>query len=215
MGAEDFPSQLRELIGYFENDLPREHPFRGIEAVPAQAGNPELWMLGSSEGGTEVAAALGVGFAFASHLNQEGAVPLLRAYRQFFKPSRYLSEPKSIFSCSVICAETDEEVKELAAIVDLQWVRLLTHVRAPTAPSREEALAYRYSPEEEAIRLTTRKRHYMGTPDEVRRVLAERATAGGAEEIMMMVPVYDHARRVRAYELLAEAFGIGHSLPQD
>jgi luciferase family oxidoreductase group 1 len=208
LGADDFPDQLEELLGYFHNDLPRDHQFRGIEAIPAQAGNPELWMLGSSEGGTEIAAAVGVGFAFASHLNQEGAVPLLQAYRRFFQPSRYLQEPKSIFSCSVITAETDEQVREIAAIVDLQWVRLLTHVQAPAAPSLDEALSYRYSPEEEAIRLTTRKRHYMGAPSEVHRMLAERATAGGAEEIMMMMPIYDHARRVRAYELMAEAFGI-------
>jgi luciferase family oxidoreductase group 1 len=208
LGADDFPEQLEELLGYFHDDLPREHQFGGIRAIPAQAGNPELWILGSSEGGTQVAAALGVGFAFASHLNQEGAVPLLQAYRQLFRPSGYLREPKSIFSCSVICADTDEEVRQLAAIVDLQWVRLLTHVQVPSAPSLEEALAYRYSPQEEAIRLTTRKRHYTGTAAEVHRMLSERAEAGGAEEIMMVVPVYDHAKRVRAYELMADAFAL-------
>lgn len=204
LGADDFPQQLRELIEYFD----RGAAANGILAVPVQAGSPELWMLGSSEGGVGFASKFGLPFAFASHLNPDGAIPLLRAYRAHFKPSAYQQEPSSIFSCSVICAETFEETETLAAIVDLQWLRIATGIFNLPSPTAEEALAYRYSPTEESIRRSNRARHIIGVPSDVKRLLIQHAEAAQADEIMMLALIHDPAKRTRLYELLAGEFEI-------
>ena len=102
-------------------------------------------MLGSSTGGVQFAINEGLGFVFASHLAPHLATPVLRGYRNNFKPSKYFSEPKGIFSTILITAETDEEAQYLAGPVELFWARLHTGDIHSPFPTLEEASNHVYS----------------------------------------------------------------------
>src|SRR4051794_5833240 len=119
MAVDDFPEQLAELLGYLGEDLPAEHPFSQIVAVPQGVPMPPVWLLGSSDFGARAAAAYGLGFAFAHHINPSFALPALRLYREGFKPVANLPAPQAILGVSVITAPSDEEAEHLAASLDL------------------------------------------------------------------------------------------------
>src|SRR5699024_10265149 len=110
---DHFPQQLEELLAYFTRNFPAEHPFSKITPTPVEA-IPEIFMLGSSDGGMRFAIEKGLGFVFAAHISPHLAVPVLRTYRENFKPSVFLSEPKSILSLIVITGDTEEEAAYLA-----------------------------------------------------------------------------------------------------
>jgi luciferase family oxidoreductase group 1 len=171
--------------------------------VPA----PALWILGSSDFGAALAAERGLGFAFAHHLNQHDAVTMLRAYRARFRPSPYYDAPASILTVSIVCAPTDAEAEELAASADLAGVRFAQGLRDQPLPSVAEARAHHYDPDEESLRRLHRERHLVGGVDRVRRVLRELVAASGADELMVVTHVQDHAARRRSYELVAGALG--------
>jgi luciferase family oxidoreductase group 1 len=207
--AEDFPAQMQDLIGILCDSLPRDHPIGRIVAAPVGVEPPDLWMLGSSDFGGAFAAHLGIGFAFAHHINPHPAVEAMRAYRRSFRPSRFREQPASILTLSVVCAETDDEAEDLAASVDLSMVRVVQgQVRKPL-PSLEEAKAHVYTPAEEAIRRQNRSRYLVGGVAHVHERISDMAEACQADEVMITTMVHAHAARRRSYELLAKAFGIG------
>src|SRR5262245_37265171 len=150
MTAEDYPSQLAELLAYDDHDFPDDHPFREIKAVPADVKMPPLWLLGSSDFSAQLAAGAGLAFAFAAHINFPAAVPALRAYKETFSPSSRYPEPRSILTVSVTVGETPEHARELSMVNDLFLVRLRTGQHR-AYPTLEEARNYQYSPTERAI----------------------------------------------------------------
>ncbi|MFN8542014.1 MAG: LLM class flavin-dependent oxidoreductase, partial [Thermomicrobiales bacterium] len=93
LGADDFQSQLAEMLAFDNADFPEDHPFKAITAVPVGVHLPPLWLLGSSDYGAQVSAALGVGFAFARHINPDGAEYAIRLYKERFSPSEELAKP--------------------------------------------------------------------------------------------------------------------------
>ena len=171
LGADDFPQQLAELLAFFDDDFPADHPFRAVQATPVGVETPPIYLLGSSDFSGRLAAHLGLGFAFASHINPGPAVDVLRGYRAGFRPSAHFAEPHAIYAASAIAADTGEEAERLAAILDLTWLRIGQGGRGP-GPTLEEALAYRYSPAEEAQRRANRSRHVIGDAAHVARRLA-------------------------------------------
>jgi luciferase family oxidoreductase group 1 len=215
--AEDFPDQMHELLGFLGDGFPDDHPFGRITASPAGVEPPDLWMLGSSDFGGRFAARLGIGFAFAHHINPGPAIATMRAYRAAFRPSRHRAQPATILAVSSVCAATDDDAEELAATVDLSMVRFAQgrvgggperpgRAGPQGPPSFDEARAYVYSPEEEAIRRRNRARYIVGGVDRVLARITELADAAGADEVMVTTMVHDHGARRRAYELLADAF---------
>ena len=206
-GAEDFPALLEELLAYGGDGLPEGHPFASVRAEPVDVPLPPIWMLGSSEYGARVAAALGVGFAFARHLNPRGAAEVMRLYRQSFSPTPTMPEPRAILAVSAICADRSERADELSWSLALSVVRMRSG-RAAKLPPPEEALAYDYSPGEADQVRRYRRAQVLGDPGEVHAELTRLVEETGADELMVMSTVYDHAERVRSYELLAEAFGL-------
>lgn len=207
LSADDFPEQLGELLAFFSNSFPPGHHFRRITPTPVVAEIPEIWMLGSSDGGARFAAANGLAFNFAHHINPDPAVPVLRFYRNSFQPSEFLAEPRSAITCSVICAETDEEAEDLAAPQILNWVRFVQGMIVPP-PTAEEARNYKYSPSEEAIRQQTRARAIIGSVENVMYRLERLIKDGQVDEVMVLTMVPDQAARRRSYELLAQAFNL-------
>jgi luciferase family oxidoreductase group 1 len=147
-------------------------------------------------------------FAFAHHIQPEPAIRALRFYRDNFKASRDLAEPYSMIAVSAICAETDDEARELAGPAELTMLRFRSGGRMGKLPSVEEAREYPYSAEELLAVREGRQRLTVGSPGAVRERLTTLAGQGGVDEIMVTTIVHDHQDRRRSYELIAEAFGI-------
>src|SRR6201981_1749909 len=102
--SDEFPQQLDELLGFVSDDFVEEHPFRDVKAMPADVGTPETWLVGSRDFSAQLAAKLGLGFAFAHHIQPSPAITALRMYREYFRPSKYFAEPKALAAVSVVCA---------------------------------------------------------------------------------------------------------------
>ncbi|GAB3796192.1 LLM class flavin-dependent oxidoreductase [Virgibacillus kimchii] len=203
---ESFSEQLGDLLSFFKRDFSDEHPYRSIIASPDESLVPDIYMLGSSEGGMKYATKHGLGFVFARHISPELAIPVLREYRENFTPSSFLSAPKSIMSVIVVAAETDEEAQYLAGPAELQWVRWTTGELHLPPPTLEEASNYEYSAAEEAVREENKGKFVIGSADTVAERLRELAEEAMVDEIMIVDMLTEKSARHRSYELLAEAF---------
>ncbi|MGD9696980.1 MAG: LLM class flavin-dependent oxidoreductase [Thermoleophilia bacterium] len=206
IAAEDFPAQMGELLAYAGDGFPQGHPLRSVSAQPADVPMPPVWMLGSSEYGARAAAMLGVGLAFARYLNPRNAAEIMRAYRDEFRPSPELAQPRAILAVSVICAETTARAEHLAASGALSLIRMRTGRPAPL-PTPEEALAHPYSEgEADQVRRYMRAQ-VLGDPETVAARLRELAADCRADELMLMTTVHDHDERRASYRRVAEALG--------
>lgn len=205
--SDDFTAHLAELLAFANSDFPDDHPFRAITATPIDVALPPLWLLGSSDYSAQVAGQLGLGFAFARHINPDGAEEAIAAYRELFARAETTARPQVILATSVICADTDAEADRLATSADLSFLRL--RVGKPgLLPSPDEAAAYPYTPVERAQVAAGRARHLIGTPATVVPQLRALAAQTGADELMITSSIHDHAARLRSFTLLAEAFGL-------
>lgn len=205
--AVDFPSQLAELFAFAGGGFPDDHPYRMVHAEPAELPLPPVWILGSSEYGAQVAAAFGLGFAFARHLNPRGAADAMRRYRDEFQPSALRTEPYAILTVSAICADRAERAQELALSLGLGVVRM-RQGRPGKLPTPEEAAAHVWTDEESDQLRRYRRAQVLGTPPEVRDGIVELVRDTAADEVMVMTTVHDHDERKRSYELIADALGL-------
>jgi len=208
LGIEHFPAQIAELMAFLADELPANHPFAGVHAMPTGEGLPEFWLLGSSDQSAAYAAYFGCAFSFAHFISDEGGPAVMEAYRQHFRSVRRLAAPQGSIGVFVLCAETEEAAQRLAASRDLWRLRLDQGILGPI-PRIEEALAYPYSEGELARVAYNRRRQIVGTPDQVRERLTALASAYAVEELVVVSICFDFAARMRSYELLAEAFGVG------
>ncbi|WLV24529.1 LLM class flavin-dependent oxidoreductase [Aciduricibacillus chroicocephali] len=200
--------QLDDLISYFTREFPEKHPFRNIIPSPDPSLVPELFMLGSSDGGMKIASQLGWGYAFAAQINPQWAVQILRGYRNNFRPSRFRSEPYSIMSIIVICADTDEEAEYLAGPARLQWARWNSGQFQYAPPTLEEAANHVFSVEERIADEHGKERFVIGKPETVKARLQELAEKAFLDEIMILNMIPDEQARHRSLELLAKEFGL-------
>lgn len=207
LSADDFPQRLDELLSFLDGGFPENHPFQGVKAMPDDVESPDVWLLGSSDFSSQLSAHLGLGFAFAHHINPLPAVRALREYQENFRPSVRLRKPQAILAVSALCAETDEKAQLLARPLELTLLRF-RQGRSARFPSVEEATNYLYTPEDREIIRYNRQRTFIGSPESVRARVSELAGQAGVEEIMITTMMHDHADRRRSYELLAQAFGI-------
>ena len=205
--ADDFLSQLAELSGFGDGSLPVGHPFAKIRAMPDDVPLPPIWLLGSSDYSANVAAELGLGFAFAGHFSPDSPERPLRLYRERFQPGA-LERPHAILALSVFCAEEEAAATRMASSMLLAFAQLRAG-RAGRMPSPEEALAHRYTPEEEAGIAQFRRLQIVGTPDRVRSAIERVVELTLADEVMIATHAHDPAARIRSYELVAAAFGRG------
>ncbi len=211
---DDFLDRFRELLMLEAGGYPEGHPFRNVRAMPADVKLPPIWLLGSSDYGAQLAATIGAGYAFAHHFASFDGVAAMRFYRDEFRPSPRLAAPHAILGVAVVCAESDAEAEQLAATVDLNFVRRSRGEFLPLA-SPEEARAYAYTElDRERIRVN-RNRVFVGSPATVRARLAPLVAATQADELMITSAIYDHEARKRSYTLMAAAYGIGDAQPRD
>jgi luciferase family oxidoreductase group 1 len=200
---DDFPQQLVELLAYLDDDMPPDHPFARLTALPGRPEAPEPWLLGSSPQSGIWAAELGLPYAFADFINPAGAGISAR-YREQFTPSERLATPRVIVAAWALCAETDDEAQRLAT--SSKMVLALLHrgrlIRVPPVETAVQFLA------EQGLdqHIMHRRRTIVGSPTTVRNGIKAVAREYGAEEVMIVTITHDHAARRRSYELIAEAF---------
>lgn len=205
--GDDFLERFQELLLLERGGFPENHPFRNVRAVPADVALPPIWLLGSSGYSAELAAAVGMGFAFAHHFADYDAASAMASYRDHFKPSADLAAPYAILGIAVVAAETDAEAERIASSADLHFVRRAKGEYLPLA-SPEEAAAYPYAPIDRERIAHHRARLVVGGVDRVKSRLLALIAATQADELMITTMIYDHAARRRSYQLLAEAFGL-------
>lgn len=204
--GDDFLERLRELLMFETGEFPDRHPFRSIGAMPIDVPLPPVFLLGSSDYGGELAARMGLGFAFAHHFASYDAATVMRAYRDGFVGTGWRDRPHAILAISAIAADTQHEAERLAGSADLNGVRRARGIYLPL-PDPDEVAAHVYSPDDRALRDHNRQRLFVGTPDRIVERLTPLLSATRADEIMITTPVFDHAARVRSYRLLAEPVG--------
>ena len=207
LGLEHFPNQIADLIGFVTGDLPTDHPFARVRAMPTGPTAPEMWLLGSSGDSAAYAAHLGTAFSFAHFINDEGGPEFMREYRENFRPSSSLAAPWSSVAVFALCADTDADARRLAQSRQLFLARLYTGRPGPY-PSVEEAEAYPYTSQELTVVRRVGQRMVVGTPESVRERLLALAGAYGADELVVVAITHSPKARFHSYELLAEAFGL-------
>jgi luciferase family oxidoreductase group 1 len=202
--ADDFLTQLAELVAWGDGTLPAGHPFARVRAMPDDVRLPPIWLLGSSDYSANLAAELGVGFAFAGHFSPDAPEGPMQLYRERFRPGA-LAQPHAILALSAFCAESEAAAMRMAASVLLSFAQLRAG-RAGRMPSPDEALSHVYTPEEQATAESFRRLQIIGTPERVRAAIERVVESTHADEVMIATHAFDPAARVRSYELVARAF---------
>lgn len=210
-GAEQFPGQVADLIGFVSDRTAANHPFAAVRAVPSGTGIPPTWLLGSSDQSGALAAHFGSGFSFAHFINNHGGADVMRAYRTHFQPSPEMQQPQGILAVFALCAETDEQAERLCTSRDLWRLRLDQGIMG-SFPSVEEATSYPYTAAERARIKVNQQRQVVGSPDRVKARLLELCQDYGVDELLVLTICFDFEARCRSYELLANAFDLSGDL---
>ena len=207
--ADHFPAQVRDLLAWLADEkLIERHPFRDIRAMPTGPTVPEVWMLGSSDYGAQVAAYFGLPFCFAHFITEgRGCEEALEIYRQGYRPSARHPEPYSAVCVWALAAETQEKAERLFSSRALARLWRDQGVFAPL-PSPEEAAAHAYTEADHARLERLRARSLYGTPDVVAAKLRALGQELGVAEMAVLTTVHDSAARRRSYTLLAQEFGL-------
>jgi len=197
--ADSFPEDVLELMLL----LGEVKPGQPVRAVPGAGTEVPIWILGSSTFGAELAAALGLPYAFASHFAPEALLEALEIYRRRFKPSKQLAAPYAMVGVNVVAAETDEEAQRLFTTVQQSFTNLVRGAPGKLQAPVDDIEGYWTAAEKQhASRML--KHSIVGSRETVRRELESFVSLTNADELMVVCSIYDHAARVRSYELVAE-----------
>jgi luciferase family oxidoreductase group 1 len=196
--GDTFARDLLELTAYF-------HPSgqgRAVRAVPGEGLDVPVWLLGSSDFSAGLAAELGLPFAFASHFAPEELHAALALYRRHFRPSGRLAEPRVMVGVNVVAAETDAEARRLFTSVQQQFLSLVRGAPGQLPPP-VDSMDGRWNATERAQVEQRTRVGAVGSPATVRERLAAILDETGADELILTAHVYDHAARLRSFELAA------------
>ncbi len=207
LNADDFPQQLGELLAFSNGAFPANHPFRTVTAYPNDVHLPPIWLLGSSGFSSQLSAELGMGFAFAHHINGSAAIPAMNIYRDSFEPSASFTQPHAILAVSIICADTDEEAEDLALSVQYAFLRIQSGRSGPLA-SPAEVKAAQLSALERAQMSGLRDKHFVGSPVTIRDQIMPLIEKTKADELMILSMIHDPEARRHSYDLLAGLFEV-------
>jgi luciferase family oxidoreductase group 1 len=201
--ADDFPREVQELQAF----LAPARPNQAIRAVPGAGLDIPLWILGSSTFGAQLAALLGLPYAFASHFAPDMMLEALAMYRDMFKPSAQLDAPHVMLGAHVIVAETDDEARRLFTTQQQQFANIFRGQTGP-APAPIDDIETYWSPFERERAGQMLKHSFVGAPETVTAGLEAFTALTGADELMITTGVYDHGARRDSYEGLAELAGL-------
>jgi len=200
--ADEFPQDVVELINYLEPAQPGQM----IRAVPGAGSRVPVWILGSSLFGAQLAAMLGLPYAFASHFAPAQMMEAVETYRRLFRPSQFLDKSYVMLGVNVFAADRNEEAQLLATSLQQAFVNLRSG-RPGTLPAPRPGYGDTLGPRERAILDNALSCMVVGTDEKVRRGLEDFARRTGADELMITAQIYDHAARLRSYEIAAAACG--------
>lgn len=200
--SERFPQQVLELLAWVGGaELPEGHPGRGVHAYPQGPTAPQVWMLGSSAYGAQLAAQLGLPYAFAHFITDgEGCGEALDLYRRQFRPG-VLAAPQATVCVWALAAETEEEAWRLFASRERMRIDRNRGVLGPLLPPDEASRPW--TPAEEGARAELRRGALVGAAPRVARRLRELAAEFEVDEVVVITWTYDPAAQRRSYELLA------------
>jgi luciferase family oxidoreductase group 1 len=208
--ADEFPAAVRDLIAWTEGEkLVENHPFREVRAQPMAKTRPEIWILGSSDFGAQVAAYFGLPFCFAHFITEgRGVEQALRLYREGYRPSPAHPVPHGALCVWAVAAETEAEAARLFSSREISRLNRDKGIFA-ALPSPEEAAATVLSDADRARIDRLRARSIYGTPEVVGEKLRALGEEHQIEEIAVLTTLHDPDSRRRSYGLLAEEFGLG------
>src|ERR1700730_15920301 len=198
LSAETFPRDVLELQAFL-GDL---QPGQAVQAVPGTGSHIPLWILGSSLFGAQLAARLGLPFAFASHFAPDALLPALHVYRAEFQPSQQLQRPYAMAGVNVIAAE-DDDARRLFTSLQQVFTDVFRVTRGRLPPPIDDIETY-WSPIEKKQVSKMLSRSFVGSPETVRHGLESFIEETRADELIIASAIYDHSARLRSYEILAD-----------
>ncbi len=201
--ADDFPDQVRELLAFLGPPVPGQR----VKAIPGAGSNVPVWLLGSSTFSAQLAAFLGLPFAFAAHFAPRLLHQALELYRGNFQPSAAWPRPHAMVGLPVIAAGSDHEARRLATSAQQQILNLVRHQPTPVPPPVDTMDGLWSAAEEAAVR-DFLGAAIIGGPDAVKAGLEAIADSTGADELIIHSGFYRHADRRRSYEIVAQAAGL-------
>ena len=197
--ADTFPQDVVELQHY----LADPQPGQAVRATPGAGSRVPLWILGSSLFGAQLAAMLGLPYAFASHFMPDALLPALEIYRSRFQPSEQLQQPHAMVGANVIVGDDDEMASRLFTSAQQSFTNILRGRRGQLPRPIDDIESYWTPPEKERASAMLR-RSFVGSPETVRAGLDRFVAETGADEIIVAAAIHDHAARLRSYELLGQ-----------
>jgi luciferase family oxidoreductase group 1 len=198
LSAQHFPEDVAELLSYFKPATAATP----IRAVPGAGADVPVWLLGSSLFSAQLAAKLGLPFAFASHFAPAELVEAFSIYRSEFRPSERLAKPHAMLAFNAFVADTDREAKRLFSSVQQQFAALRRGTPGPTPPPVDDIDAH-WTPYEAAAASSMLACSAVGAPDTVGEIVQELVDSLAPDELMATSLMYDHQARVRSFDLLA------------
>jgi len=192
--VDRFPQDVVELLHYFEP----VQPGQAVQAVPGEGSRVPVWILGSSLFGAQLAAMLGLPYGFASHFAPAQMEEAIALYRSQFKPSEWLARPYVMLGLNLVAAETDAEARRLFTSIEQAFQNLRSGRPSRLPPPLDQvpaAAPLQDGPLASAV---------VGAPQTVRQGLEAFIARHRPDEVIVTSQIWDHAARVRSYEILAE-----------
>lgn len=210
-GADEFPQQVIDLQAWLSGaPLQEGHPYAAIKAHPSGPGNPEIWILGSSDYGARLAAHFGFPYAFAYFFTEgRGVDEALDLYRRNYRPSLRHPTPQATICVWALAADTEAEARRLLRTREFWRIGFEKGIREPLV-TPEDAAAHPYTDAERSTIETLRRKAIVGTAEQVQMRLADLAQRLQLDELVVVTWTHDPAARHRSYELLAQALCLDH-----
>ena len=198
--SERFPQDVMELQVLLGPVQAGQH----VRAVPGMDSQIPLWILGSSTFGAQLAAVLGLPYAFASHFAPGALISALRTYREHFRPSAQLDRPYAMVACNVFAADTDAEARRLFTSQQQAFTNMLRNTRGKLQPPIDDIDSY-WEPQEKAQASSMLARSFVGSAETVGAGLERFVAETGADELLVASGIFDQRARIHSYEVLADA----------
>ncbi|WP_269790710.1 LLM class flavin-dependent oxidoreductase [Stenotrophomonas sp. Iso1] len=204
--ADQFPQDVTELLHYF---APAQ-PGQSVQAVPGAGVDVPVWLLGSSLFSARLSAAMGLSFAFASHFAPDSMDEALALYRRDFKPSEHLREPYAILALNVVASESEAESRRLFTTQQQSFVNLRRGRPGQIPPPVEDIEAF-WEPHEKSGVERALACTVLGDPAQVAEGLQAFAQRHRPDEMLLTANIFDHAARLRSFELAMQAWQASHA----
>lgn len=197
------PSLVKDLLNFFENNFPLDHPFAKLTAAPLPAISPEPWLLGTSKKSALLAAENGMFYTFGQFMSDHDGAAIIQQYLEAFNPRKKGEGPQVMVTISAFCAETTEKANEVA-LSSLIWAIQRGKGEEFGVPSIEEAKQYKLTVSEKETIEKMKQKLIIGNPQEVKEKLLKLQTDYKVNEIMIVTITHSLEDRINSYKLIAK-----------